>query len=86
MINQNHPPNSLINVIQKKYNSCDGGISNRIFYKISLLWSEDGDLYYWISGVSAFLQTEFFDNYDNDATVNISRKILLQEFGYASAL
>ena len=30
MINQNHPPNSLINVIQKKYNSCDGGISNII--------------------------------------------------------
>ena len=30
MINQNHPPNSLINVIRKKYNSCDGGISNRI--------------------------------------------------------
>ena len=28
MINQNHPPNSLTNVIQKKYNSCDGGISN----------------------------------------------------------
>ena len=30
MINQNHPPNSLINMIRKKYNSCDGGISNKI--------------------------------------------------------
>ena len=47
MINQNHPPNSLINVIQKKYNSCDGGISNRTHgdFKKKKLWillSQDG--------------------------------------------
>ena len=30
MINQNSPPNLLINVIQKKYNSFNGVISNKI--------------------------------------------------------
>ena len=28
-----------------------------------------GNVHYWISGVSAFLQTEFSNNDDNDATV-----------------
>ena len=28
-----------------------------------------GEVHYWISGISAFLQTEFSNNDDNDATV-----------------
>ena len=30
MINENPPSNSLINMIRKKYNSCNGGISNKM--------------------------------------------------------
>ena len=38
MINQNSPPNSLINVIQKIYNSFNGVISNNVCILILLIW------------------------------------------------
>ena len=42
MINQNSPPNSLINVIQKKYNSFNGVISNKILFSF-LMKDEKGE-------------------------------------------
>ena len=35
-----------------------------------------GKVHYWISGISAFLQTEFSNNDDNDATVNVTINLL----------
>ena len=52
MINQNSPPNLLINVIQKKYNSFNGVISNKI-NKVTTYFNVDSTLLHTIFGLIA---------------------------------
>ena len=44
-------------------------LSRNLTIDFSSQESESGDVLYWISGISAFLQTEFSNNDENDATV-----------------
>ena len=47
-------------------------LSRNLTIEFSSQEDVSGKVQYWISGVSAFLQTEFSNNDDNDATVNVT--------------
>ena len=47
----------------------DPRLSRNLTIDFSSQESESGVVLYWISGISAFLQTEFSNNDENDATV-----------------
>ena len=44
-------------------------LSRNLTIDFSSQENESGEVLYWISGISAYLQTEFSNNDENDATV-----------------
>ena len=60
---------NLMRIILNFTDPAEPRLSRNLTIDFSSQENESGEVLYWISGISAYLQTEFSNNEENDATV-----------------